>query len=146
MTDALALLLQKLTPNRDEATAMIATLAKGIDVPGTDSGIPTGDDVEEIIVDSFDLLTAESVELHKLRESTRTAFTAYALLDRVDEHDVEGAMIDHLSVTIFELAANFLSAAPLSELADGRGDELKDSIEPSIYDGNTRIPGCWILV
>jgi hypothetical protein len=146
MTDALALLLQKLTPNRDEATTMIATLAKGIDMPETDSGAPTGDEVEEIIVDSFDLLTAESAELSKLRESTRAAFTAYALLGRAGDHDVDGAMIDHLAVTIFELATNFLSAAPLYELADGRGDELKDSIEPSIYDGNARIPGCWIQV
>lgn len=146
MTDELARLLTKLSPNRDEATAMIATLANGIDVPATDSGIPTGDDVEEIIVGSFDQLTGESVELNKLRESTRAAYTAYALLARAGDHAVNGAMIDHLAVTIFELASNFLSAAPLSELADGRGEKLEDSIAPSIYDGDNRIPGFWIQV
>lgn len=146
MTDELARLLTKLSPNRDEAITMIATLAKGIDVPAADTGIPTRDDVEEIIVNSFDMLTAESVDLSKLREATREAFTAYTRLGRTAEHEVAGTMIDHLAITIFELATNFLSAAPLSDLADGRGTDLEDSIEPAIYDANSRIPGCWVQV
>jgi hypothetical protein len=146
MTDDLTRLLQKLSFNRDEAITMIAALAKGIDVPADDTNVPTREDVEQIIVSSFDLLTAESIDLRKLREATRETFIAYTRLGRTAEHDVEGAMMDHLAITTFELATNFLASAPLFELADGRGDALTGTVEPSIYDMNARIPGCWVQV